>query len=166
MQAGSYCPNPLTSLPCPSGHFCPMQSMAPLSCSWISHCPTGSSLPQTTWGAYIGIWILIIALLLLWRAALSWLQRRRLQRLQKCRQEVIANRRVAVKDTHAAGCELARWFFTMRPVMHLSDMSDPCMTVSSVICGRQPFYWTCLDTARCHIYSHNQCANLHFVRWL
>ena len=83
--------------------------MAPLSCSWISHCPAGSSLPQTTWGAYIGIWILISALLLLWRAALSWLQRRRLQRLQKCRQEVIANRHVAVKDTHAAGCELARW---------------------------------------------------------
>ncbi|DBA93014.1 TPA: hypothetical protein ACH3X2_003355 [Trebouxia sp. C0005] len=107
--AGSYCPEPLTSLTCPEGHFCPMQSMNPLACSWVSHCPAGSSLPQITWGTYIGIWTLALTLLLLWWSVMSWLQRRRVQRLQKCRQEVAARRLSGLQDKQAAGCELARY---------------------------------------------------------
>ncbi len=109
VQAGSYCPDPLTSLICPEGHFCPVQSMTPLPCSWVSHCPAGSSLPQMTWGTYIGIWVLALTLLLLWWSVMSWLQRRRVQRLQKCRQEVAARRLSGLKDKQATGCELARY---------------------------------------------------------
>ncbi len=109
VQAGTYCPDPLTSLTCPEGHFCPMQSMTPLPCSWVSHCPAGSSLPQIIWGTYVGIWILALTLLLLWWHVMSWLQRRRLQRLQKCRLEVAARRLSGLKDKQAAGCELARY---------------------------------------------------------
>ena len=125
VQAGSYCPDPLTSLTCPEGHFCPMQSMTPLPCSWVSHCPAGSSLPQITWGTYIGIWVLVLALLLLWWSGMSWLQRRRVQRLQKCRQEVAARRLSGLKDKQAAGCELARYSsllcaITVRPRYNVS----------------------------------------------
>lgn len=109
VQAGSYCPDPLTSLTCPEGHFCPMQSMNPLTCSWVSRCPPGSSLPQITWRSYIGIWILALTLLLLWWSVMSWLQCRRVHRLQKCRLEVAAGRLSGLKDKQAAGCELARY---------------------------------------------------------
>lgn len=118
LQAGSYCPDPQTSLICPQGHFCPMQSMNPLPCSWASHCPVGSSLPQITWGTYIGIWILVVALLLFWWTVLLWLQRRKVRSLQSCRQEVAARRQSAIKDRPAAGCELARYLTVLDITAH------------------------------------------------
>ena len=84
-----------------------MQSTAPLPCNWASHCPAGSSLPEITWVAYIGIWVLVIALLLLWRAAVSLLQRRRRQHLHRCRDKLTAARHATDKDVMPSGCELA-----------------------------------------------------------
>ena len=82
--------------------------MVPLPCSWLSHCPAGSALPSITWGAYNGILLLLLALVVLWRLGLSWLHRQRRQRLQRSRQEVIAKRQAAVAEKQT-GCALAKW---------------------------------------------------------
>eukprot|EP01083_Nonionella_stella_P008884 25735_1 len=39
---GYYCPNELTKLPCPSGHFCTFATYDPPTCSAISSCPQGT----------------------------------------------------------------------------------------------------------------------------
>ena len=86
-----------------------MQSTAPLPCNWATHCPAGSALPSITWSAYIGIWVLVITLLVMWWAAVSFLGRSRLQRLHSCRKQVIAARLSASDGMTPAGCELARY---------------------------------------------------------
>ena len=85
-----------------------MQSTGPLPCNWASHCPAGSALPAITWGAFIGMLALVIALLMVWWAVVSLLQHRRMQNLQRCRKHLVAASRVARKGLTPAGCELAR----------------------------------------------------------
>ena len=85
-----------------------MQSTAPLPCNWASHCPAGSALPFITWSAYIGFWVLVITLLIIWWAAVSIRARRKQQRLHSCRKQVVAARLLASNGMTYAGCELAR----------------------------------------------------------
>ncbi|KAJ3097132.1 hypothetical protein HDU97_005134 [Phlyctochytrium planicorne] len=63
---GFYCPDPITVIPCPSGHFCPRGSVQPTKCQLLSFCKAGSSV-ETHYGLVLIVAVidLIIAIILI-----------------------------------------------------------------------------------------------------
>ena len=93
LQAGSYCPSALQQLTCPSGSFCPQQSSAPQPCSWATHCPAGATTPRLSWGAFVGLLILLAAGWLAWETLHRLLRRRQRALLQQARAAASEERR-------------------------------------------------------------------------
>ena len=93
LQAGSYCPSALQQLTCPSGSFCPQQSSAPQPCSWATYCPAGTTTPRLSWGAFVGLLILLAAGWLAWETLHRLLRRRQRALLQQARAAASEERR-------------------------------------------------------------------------
>lgn len=62
-KEGYYCPDPTQKIKCPAGFFCRQGSTSPVRCSFLGHCPAGSSKdPLTSFavGVVVGVLILIL----------------------------------------------------------------------------------------------------------
>lgn len=59
---GSYCPDTVTELPCPTNYYCPKASTVPTSCPTAASCPSGSSRYFHT-GAFVYLALLLVFLL-------------------------------------------------------------------------------------------------------
>ncbi|GLC75931.1 hypothetical protein PLESTF_001707400 [Pleodorina starrii] len=51
-RAGHYCPDPSLEVPCPPGHYCRAESIAPTACPKATLCDVGAAAP-TTWPAAV-----------------------------------------------------------------------------------------------------------------
>lgn len=58
-SAGFYCPNTSSSLQCPPGYFCKLQSTSPRKCPPLTHCPPGTIAPQLSYMALVVVAIVV-----------------------------------------------------------------------------------------------------------
>ena len=80
-KEGFYCPSAAEQLPCPRGHFCTEQSMAPTQCTWLAPCPPGTAHPpfSNVWYIFIiGSALVVFAM---------YMNVRRVERVQQKRAE-------------------------------------------------------------------------------
>ena len=80
-KEGFYCPSAAEQLPCPRGHFCAEQSMAPTQCTWLAPCPPGTAHPpfSNVWYIFIiGSALVVFAM---------YMNVRRVERVQQKRAE-------------------------------------------------------------------------------
>ena len=76
---GSYCPRPSEIHECPEKHYCRGGDVEPRKCAFYMKCQRGSTIPQGTAGAFIG---LLVAVALLIRILRFWNDVRKGQKLK------------------------------------------------------------------------------------
>ncbi len=68
-DGGSYCPDPVSKLPCKEGYFCKQGSNSMTACPALAECPAGTETPSDNYAGIILDACLFAVLGILWHAS-------------------------------------------------------------------------------------------------